>query len=293
MKTLKAFALTTAFSVVTGSGSFLTGGDPHPRLPELRLVSEVGAAGVPGPAGSLSTVKTPGRLIAYDPAGDGRAIQVFGDLQTAQRIAVLVPGTGWDLEKFLKGSRNADPVTGARSLMNQMWQIDPSARTAVVVWLGYDAPENIDRQAFRSERAIEGADALVSFVRTLPRQASLTLVGHSYGSVVIGRAASRLPQVADIVALASPGMDAQFASDLGTGARIWAARADDDLIEYTPHTRMIGYGHQTDPMDADFGARRFHTGPISGHGRYYDKGTECLRNLARIVMGRPGEVTLR
>ncbi|GAA3210564.1 alpha/beta hydrolase [Actinocorallia longicatena] len=283
MKTLKTFALTTVFSVVTGGGSWLTGTDPHSRLPELELMAG-GAAVAGAPA-------TPGRLVAYDPSGDGRAIEVFGDLATARHIAVLVPGTGWDLEKLIEGSRQANPVDAAQRLLPVMKSMAPDARTAVVVWLGYDAPESIDRQAFRSERAIEGADALVGYVRTLPAGASITLVGHSYGSVVIGRAASRLPQVSDIVALASPGMDALSVADLGTGARVWAARADDDPIEFTPHLRWIGYGHETDPIAPEFGATVFRTGPVHGHGGYYSKGTECLDNLARIILGRAGEVT--
>ncbi|GAB3662053.1 hypothetical protein GCM10027589_24700 [Actinocorallia lasiicapitis] len=282
MKTLKTFALTTAFSVVTGGGSWLTGADPHARLPEL----------LPMPQGAVSAVATPGRLLAYDERGDGRAIQLFGDLETADRVAVLVPGTGWDLEKLLDGSRQADPVAGAQLLLPLMRKMAPKSRTAVIVWLGYDAPENIDRRAFRSERAIEGADALVKYVNTLPERAAVTLVGHSYGTVVIGRAASRLPRVSDIVALASPGMDSPSAADLGTGARIWAARAADDPIEYTPHLRWIGYGHETDPIAPEFGARVFRTGAIHGHGGYYSPGSECLDNLARIILGHTSDVTL-
>lgn len=281
MKTFKALVLTTAFSVVTGGSSWFSGTDPHVGLPLLRL-SVAGAA----------TVRTAGKLIAYDPSGDGRAIEVFGDLATAKHIAVLVPGTGWDLEKLLSGSRNADPVQGAQTLRTEMDDLDPAAETAVVVWLGYDAPEEIDRRAFRSERAIEGARELVSFVRTLPAAAQITLVGHSYGTVVIGRAAAELPQVSDIVALASPGMDVGTAADLSARARIWAARAVDDPIELTPHLRVAGFGHETDPVAPEFGARVFRTGPIHGHGDYYLPGTECVANLARIILGRSAEVTL-
>jgi pimeloyl-ACP methyl ester carboxylesterase len=280
VKTFKALVLTTAFSVVTGGSSWFSGTDPHVGLPLLRL--SVGAA----------SIHTAGQLIAYDPSGDGRAIEVFGDLATARHIAVLVPGTGWDLEKLLSGSQNADPVQGAQTLRTEMDVLDPGAETAVVAWLGYDAPEEIDRRSFRSERAVEGAKELVSFVRTLPTRAQITLVGHSYGTVVIGRAAAELPQVSDIVALASPGMDVETAADLSTGARIWAARADDDPIELTPHLRLAGFGHETDPVAPEFGARVFRTGPIHGHGDYYLPGTECVTNLARIILGRSGDVTL-
>lgn len=280
VKTLKAFALSSVFSLLTGGGSWLTGLDPHPPLPELRELSAAPVA-----------VHTAGALLAYDPRGDGRAIEVFGSLSTARHIAILVPGTGWDLDKLLEGSRNADPVQGAQALRAQMAALDPSARTAVVVWLGYDAPEHIDRQTFRSERAITGARALVSFVHTLPRQAQLTLIGHSYGTVVLGRAAPSLPEVSDLVALASPGMDADSVADLGTGARVWAARASGDPIWLTPDVRVAGYGHRADPVSPEFGATVFRTGAIHGHNEYYRPGSESVLNLARIILGRAGEVT--
>jgi len=56
--------------------------------------------------------------------------------------------------------------------------------------------------------------------------AAVTLIGHSYGSVVTGLAAPGLSRnVHDIVALGSPGMGVSRAADLHTGARIWAGTA--------------------------------------------------------------------
>jgi len=240
-------------------------------------------------------LKTPGRLLGYDPRGSGHIIEVFGDPATADRIAVLVPGVDWRLSSVLTrtGSAKANPVTGAQALRSATSRLSPGASTAVVVWLGYDPPQTIGRDAARSDRAIEGAPALARFVNDLPGTGKITLVGHSYGTIVCARAASRLPsRVTGLVALASPGMDASTVDDLHTRAQVWAARADDDPIALTPHVRIAGYGHSTDPVTPDFGAQVFRTGTAHGHGDYYKPGTESLLNLARIVVGQDSAVTL-
>jgi alpha-beta hydrolase superfamily lysophospholipase len=161
----------------------------------------------------------------------------------------------------------------------------------VVVWLGYDAPENIDRQAMRSERAVAGAGALARFVEGLPHDARVSLLCHSYGAVVCGRAAAGA-RVGDLVALAAPGMDVASATGLRSSARVWAASVSRDPIRFVPNLRLAGFGHGADPTAAGFGARVFRTGAASGHDRYYAPGGESLANLARIVLERTSEVTL-
>jgi hypothetical protein len=230
-----------------------------------------------------------GRLLAYDPRGEGRAVEVFGDLDRADHIAVIVPGVGWNLAKLL----SSDSYAGAaRALIAEADRIDPGATVAVAVWLGYDPPESIDLAAVRSERASAGAEPLVRFLAGLNTRAHRTLVCHSYGSVVCGRAVAAGAPVDDVVALASPGMDAGSLADLHTAARVWTARTADDPIRFTPHVRLAGLGHGTDPTAARFGARVFHTEPATGHDGYLATGTGSLTNVARIVLGRTQEVTL-
>jgi hypothetical protein len=233
-----------------------------------------------------------GRLLGYDPRGDGRVILVLGELASARRVAVIVPGSGWSLHKLLREARTgADPIAAARTLRDQLHRLDPAGRVAVVVWLGYDAPENIDRQAMRSERAVAGAGALARFVEGLPHDARVSLLCHSYGAVVCGRAAAGA-RVGDLVALAAPGMDVASATGLRSSARIWAASVSRDPIRFVPNLRLAGFGHGADPTAAGFGARVFRTGAASGHDRYYAPGGEALANLARIVLERTSEVTL-
>jgi pimeloyl-ACP methyl ester carboxylesterase len=247
--------------------------------------------------GDATAARAPGRLLAYDRRGDGRIVEVFGDLATARRVVVIVPGAGWSLHKILtwpQTTDRADPITGARALLAEIGDQAPAARSrvAVIVWLGYDAPENIDRESARSERAAAGARALTRFVAGLPGHGAVILVGHSYGTVVAGRAAAHSPRVTDVVALASPGMDAGSAAGLRTGARVWAARVPGDPIAFAPHVRVWRYGHGADPVAPGFGALVFRTGSAHGHGGYYAHGSESLINLARIALGRTAEVTL-
>ncbi len=77
---------------------------------------------------------------------------------------------------------------------------------------------------------------------------------HSYGSVVCGLAAARL-KAKDLVVFGSPGMRADNAAELGTSARVWAAKDPSDWIGKVPHIRFLGLGHGTDPASEEFGAR--------------------------------------
>lgn len=248
-----------------------------------------------GSEGPRSPRRPLGRLLGFDPRGAGRGIEVFGDLTTAEHIAVVVPGVGWTLSGLLadRGNDPAGPVTAGLHLYRAAGRVAPSTRTAVVVWLGYDPPAGIDLDAVESRRAIDGAGPLRRFVEGLPGRADVSLVCHSYGAVVCGRAARAGARVDELVAVAAPGMDASSAGDLGPLTRVWAALDSSDPMRFTPFVRIAGLGHGADPTDPAFGALVFRTGTAHGHAGYFSPGTESLTNLARIVTGRTIEVTLR
>src|SRR5689334_4660743 len=93
--------------------------------------------------------------------------EVYGDLATARRIAVIVPGVGWNPGKLqADGGRDpSGPVAAAIALRAELRRLAPSTPTAVVVWLGYDPPQGIDLAAARSERAIAGVPPLGRYLR--------------------------------------------------------------------------------------------------------------------------------
>ncbi|MFD8793266.1 alpha/beta hydrolase, partial [Streptomyces vinaceus] len=136
-------------------------------------------------------------------------------------------------------------------------------------------------------RADAAAAELGPFLDRLSRAAApgarLSLLCHSYGSVVCARTATG-PAVTDMALFGSPGTGAGSAAELPTGARIWAGRGGADWIGHVPHVRLGGMGFGTDPVDRAFGARPFAAGP-GGHSDYLKPGTASLDSLARIVLG--------
>ncbi|GAA2898004.1 hypothetical protein Acy02nite_21440 [Actinoplanes cyaneus] len=229
------------------------------------------------------------QILALDRRGDGRLVEVLGDLDTADRVVILIPGVDTTLADFdtgLGGVERRAPSWQARQLFHRL-----GGGVAVIAWLGYDPPEGVGRAALREDRAASGALALERFVDGLvtgrPARA-ITVVGHSYGSIVAGWAAAHLPsQVTDVVAIGSPGMGVSRAAELHTGARVWAGSAPDDWTRRLPSIRVFGLGHGRLPIDPAFGALPLPAADVSGHDGYYLPGTSTLRAIAEIASGTP------
>ncbi|NUP50485.1 MAG: hypothetical protein HOW97_24720 [Catenulispora sp.] len=239
-------------------------------------------------AHTLRNLSIPSRdFLSFDPSGDGRAIEVVGDLVHAKRIAVVVPGAGNTLSNFdsVKG-----PGGGAEALWSQAQDLGAGGSVAVIGWLGYDPPSVDSIHITTLGHAETGAKALRGFLNQLKavNNAPVTLLCHSYGSVVCGQAAHSV-KATDIAVFGSPGMGVGSVADLNTGARIWAGRGASDGIADVPHVQVdllgldVGFGD--DPVDPAFGARRFDAGK-GGHSDYLRPGSLALRNLALIAMGR-------
>ncbi|MEU6989304.1 alpha/beta hydrolase [Streptomyces sp. NPDC046465] len=227
------------------------------------------------------------QVFAFDPMGSGRIAEVFGDLDKARRVSVIVPGVDTNVLTFERTFRkNSAPVGMAKSLYREERSVKPRARTAVIAWADYTAPVGIGVDAATAMRAEDGSKRLDSMVRGLPGRTPVALYCHSYGSVVCGVAARKLPpRVTDITVAGSPGMRADSASQLGTGARIWATRDGDDWIQDVPNMEFGGLGHGADPVAAGFGARVLSAAGARGHTGYFEPGTESLRNFAEIGTG--------
>jgi hypothetical protein len=229
----------------------------------------------------------PGRqILAFDPTGPGRAAEVFGDLDRAQRVSVVVPGVDTDLLTFEKSDRPYSAPAGmARALQQRQHAAAPRTTTATVAWADYTAPTGLGVDAASGNLAAEGAHRLGDFVQGL-HAPHIALFCHSSGSVVCGDAADGLPdRVTDIAVSGSPGMRVDHAGDLGTDANIWAVRDKDDWIADVPHMEVGGLGHGADPVSPGFGARRLSADGALGHTGYYVPGTGSLDNFAGIATG--------
>ncbi|MDQ0931237.1 hypothetical protein QFZ49_001144 [Streptomyces turgidiscabies] len=153
-------------------------------------------------------LKTGRQILAFDPEGSGRVAEVFGDLDTARRVSVVVPGVDTDLLTFQRTNRKySAPVGMAKALYRAEWEANPTTRTAVIAWADYTAPSGVGMDAATAMRANSGALRLNALVRALPGRAKVALFCHSYGSVLCGVAAHALPpRVTDIAVAGSPGM---------------------------------------------------------------------------------------
>ncbi|EWT00144.1 hypothetical protein N865_17850 [Intrasporangium oryzae NRRL B-24470] len=245
-------------------------------------ISDGTPVSVPGPAATVLSV---------DHHGQGRLVEAFGDIHRARTIAVIVPGVGWT-GPLLSDERDAGrrhPAVQARSLLAEMERLAPGVPAAVVVWLDYDPPEGLGPDAARSDRAVAGAPRLAAFVDGLPHTATVSVVCHSYGSVVCAHAAPHL-DVSSLVVVGSPGMDVWSRAGLHTSATVWAGIAPGDPIGVVPHSRIDGYGHAADPTAPEFGAKALPVDGARGHNGYLVAGTGSLRAIAQIAIGEGARV---
>jgi len=236
------------------------------------------------------------QILWFDPAGDGQVVEVFGDLDAARHLAVVVPGVGTDLAAFSHGDGGFRHC--ARDLAQAVEQLAPQSGTATVAWLGYDPPDGVDAVSTAAARA--GCDDLARFVDLidLAGDRHVTVIGHSYGSLVAGLGAAAGLDADEVVFVGSPGTGLHQATEarLRAGGRVWAALAEGDpIVRAVDPVAVLGgdvgrLWHGPDPVGDGFGAVEFGTGGASGHSGYFDPGTESLRNLALIVAGRGGEV---
>ncbi|GGR11182.1 alpha/beta hydrolase [Streptomyces netropsis] len=234
----------------------------------------------------------PGRqILAFDPRGRGQLAEVYGDWTAAKRTAVVVPGSDIDLASFDRThDRYGAPAGMAAALRAEMTRQAPGTPTAVIAWAGYTTPVGVGLDAATGRLAKAGAPRLERLLGGLAAlgSAAPAVFCHSYGSVVCGLAAPDLDRAdaADLVVLGSPGVRADSAAALHTGARVWAVRRDSgDWIGNIPNVRLLGLGHGTDPTSAEFGARVVSSAGAHGHSGYFAPGTQSLRNFAKIALG--------
>ncbi|WNI24951.1 alpha/beta hydrolase [Streptomyces sp. ITFR-16] len=225
------------------------------------------------------------QILAFDPRGRGQVAEVFGDLDHARRVSVVVPGSDIDAGTF---DRTAD-VYGTPAGMAKSLYARTGRGSAVIAWAGYTTPVGLGVDAATGSLAEAGADRLARFTDGLAADGvpAPAVFCHSYGSVVCGLAASRL-RARDLVVLGSPGMRADDVGALHTRARVWAAKDPDDWIGRVPHVEIAGLGHGPDPASPEFGARRVPADDAHGHTGYFAPGTESLHAFARIAEGVRG-----
>lgn len=242
------------------------------------------------------------QLLRFDPKGDGGVVEVFGDLETADNVSVVVPGVGNDLDNYDSQVR---PM--AENLQESTDALTDKG-VATISYL-YDTPTGLDeigkdpidvaKETTNTKRADAVAGDLTNLVGGLglKDETQLTAVGHSYGSVVIGQAMHDHGfNPDDAVFMGSPGLgvggkdellrkdDKDPSNDLST--ETWAGRAALDAVAMgTKVAPLFG------PQPQTYADHEVETGGVLGHGNYFDKGSESLENVARIAAGHEEQVT--
>ncbi len=239
------------------------------------------------------------------PDDDGRVIVAVGNPDTADHVATFVPGTTAEISKFDGDIAKVDTMA-IDTHPDRLGRTDED--TAVILWLGYDAPDEVNPNAISPMYAEDASANLGRFQDGLrvthdgPTSHN-TVMGHSYGTTVVGHAAAAdlnhdgQPdglKADELVFVASPGVSVERATDLGVSPdHVWATVADgDDWIQRAAvagDKTGGGLGHDGNPTEWDFRGKVFASEP-GGHSDYWnrDADTTARNNMARIITGQPG-----
>jgi hypothetical protein len=213
---------------------------------------------------------------------EGLVALAIGDLDTADHVALLVPGTGTDPIGELD-----DLADDAGTIADAATSAAPAAAVATIAWLGYRAPSNLVKArsphySWSGGRALDAAlDGLASARTAAPdgRRPHTTVIGHSYGTLVIDRAAGAAGRLAadDVVLLGSPGMD-----NRATGLEVdgvYEASAPFDPVSSV----LDVHGRRTDSRS--FGAEELPTDWRNWHTGYYDEDGPTATAIGQVVAG--------
>lgn len=245
-------------------------------------------------------------LLDFSLDGDGQAVVAIGNPDTADNTAVHVPGTYSELSNF------GGQIDRADTMQNDATDWYNSESTAVIAWLGYDAPGSLT-EASDIEPAHDATDDLNSFVHGLNAShqegdSHMTVMGHSYGSTVVGDTVRNYDTGADeVILIASPGSTAETADELNVDdGHVWATTAEGDAIGMATALPVFG----TNPTDDSFGANEFTSDAVHEsdsnlwppmqmakeiHGGYFglneeDDPNAARENIAAIITGNTGDV---
>ena len=267
------------------------------------------------------------QLYIYDPAafdGDGAVAISAGNLDTADNVAVVVPGFGTDGESAPYQADRAATIYESTRFLDGT----PEQRHDVLDRLRRTRQPALDRRGLgrrrrahrgRGQRGRGAAGRHDRRAARRPRRRSgppdddrpqLRLDHHR------PRRPRRRPgDVDDIIFVGSPGVggDTDHAERHRPRPRhVWAGANSRDPITYLANhgwvhgETLLGAGLGDDPAEDDFGATRFQAESttrgdqpgLDQHSLYFDHGTESLHNISQIVNGnydggQPGRAQLR
>jgi hypothetical protein len=249
-------------------------------------------------------------LVRLDASGQGRAVIVIGDASTADYVDYLIPGMFSDVATQIAVLANGSDAiaTQQRSWLTTLNPGVPASQVptvATMAWIGYQTPNIVNVASMQLAR--EGQKALAQSITGLRaeraavpggKQPYVAILAHSYGTTTAMLALQNDDISVDALAVVgSPGSPARTASQLNVANdNVWVGAGSTDPV---PQTGLFG----SQPTSASYGAHRFGvdgaTDPLTGasmssvvgHDGYFVDGTESLRNMVLIGIGR-GDLVL-
>lgn len=266
----------------------------------LHMLTEVSEAlGNPGSRPSRT-------LLALDIRGEGGASIVLGDLSTADYVSYMVPGMWFSVDGQIgdwtdTGARLYDDQVSWLQLFGTANPTVADKSVAVVAWMGTESPDLTNIGSL--DLAYEGRDKITSSVEGLQTvrgddQPYISLLAHSYGSTAVLMALTENDFEVDALALVgSPGSTAKSVDELHVrDGNVYAGEA---ILDYVSNSAFFG----SDPGDPAYGAKPM---SVSGgvdaithetlaaalmHNEYFGAGSESMRNMALIGIGKGQYVT--
>jgi pimeloyl-ACP methyl ester carboxylesterase len=247
----------------------------------------------------------PVSFLKFDGSGAGRSIEVHGDLARATRVVVLVPGMDNDVTDLFSGSLDRGlsfhGLRDADALYRQLRAAAPQEQVAVIGWLDYTTPRtpNLGRTmadpvagirdvaALDPALAIAAAPRLAQFVHDLGEAGlppeRVTVIGHSYGSVVVAQSLRSGLEADAAVLLGNPGPGpgVERRSQLGSpNTTLYHAFASSDWLApvhgVAAITGTAPYG--TPVSEPGFGSVELDAAGVRGHSGYVTHGGDPLAN---------------
>lgn len=225
----------------------------------------------------------------------GRAAIALNNPDTADNVATFVPGMNSRLDGI-----GGDVVRSER-LLEAATKADPLARTSVVTWYDYNAPQDL-AQAASTSSANAGAPRLDAFQDGLRAShegmpSHNTIVAHSYGTLVTGTAAGHGDGLAvnDIVLAGSPGIGVQNVTELRLDGVTPADNRSHVFATASPMDPVPRIGsvfgnlaHGPNPVSDSFGATTFDGNwgwPWNAHSNYWELDNPALTTQGEIITG--------
>ncbi|OWY83770.1 hypothetical protein B9C99_01330 [Rhodococcus sp. BUPNP1] len=237
------------------------------------------------------------QLIALDLSGrEAMAAVAVGDVDTADHLAVFVPGAGSTVQGNLQGY-DAQVAALRDSARLHLTGGDPSV--AAVTWLNYQAPHWGWGLAFTERSPVSdlaariAAPRLVDFLDGIaasrPDDPRITTVGHSYGAVVSGLALRETGAVDAAVFVGAPGIGTGDVTDLRIPpGSAYLVEAECDIVadvgtfggdpSFLAGLTHLPAGPGTTPAGVPLAG-------ITGHSSYLTPGTSSSHHIAGVVAG--------